>query len=153
MHGVRGASTLSSMDTLTAKARSVAGTLRQEILVNGRHRLTTDQPVAAGGDDSAPSPHELLPAALAACIASTLTVYARTKAWELGDVTVDVDYDKQSKPRRFEIAIHVSGDLSDLQLERLRKVAQACPLRRSIEAGFVFEERLERDAAHTAFAA
>ena len=138
--------------SMTATARSVAGTLRQEILVNGRHRLTTDQPVAAGGEDAGPSPHELLPAALAACIASTLSVYARTK--ELGEVTVDVDYDKQSKPRRFEIAIHLSGDLTDLQLERLRKVAQACPLRRSIEAGFVFEEQLERsDGARPAFAA
>jgi uncharacterized OsmC-like protein len=38
----------------------------------------------------------------------------------------------------------VSGDLDEAQLARLRKVAAACPLRRSLETGFEFEERLNR---------
>jgi hypothetical protein len=32
------------------------------------------------------------------------------------------------------------GDLTDAQLERLARVARACPLRRSIEAGIEFAE-------------
>jgi putative redox protein len=129
--------------SLTATARSIPGTLRQEILIDGKHRLITDEPVAVGGDGSAPAPHELFPAALAACVSTTLVMYARTKDWSLGEVTVDVDYDHHSTPRRFEIDVRFTGDLSQEQLERLEKIAAACPARRSVEAGIEFVERLE----------
>jgi len=129
--------------SLTASARSIPGTLRQQVVIDGRHRLVTDEPVEVGGDGSAPAPHELLPAALAACIATTLVMYARTKEWQLGEVAVDVEYDHRSTPRRFEIVVRLGGELSDEQLERLEKVARSCPLRRSIETGFEFAERIE----------
>lgn len=129
--------------SLTAIARSIPGTLRQEVLIDGRHRLTTDEPERLGGEGSAPAPHELFPAALAACVATTLAMYARTKEWDLGEVTVAVDYDHHATPRRFEIDIRVTGDLNLEQLERLEKVAAACPLRRSIETGIEFVEHLE----------
>jgi uncharacterized OsmC-like protein len=70
-------------------------------------------------------------------------MYARTKGWELGEVAVEVDYDHRSTPRRFQVAIRLGGDLSDAQLERLDRVARACPLRRSIEAGIEFVESIE----------
>ncbi len=130
--------------SLAATARSIPGTLRQEIVIDGSHRLITDQPERVGGEGSAPSPHELFPAALAACVATTLVMYARTKKWDLGDVMVDVDYHHHSTPRVFEVGIRLTGELSDVQLERLEKVAAACPLRRSIESGIEFVERMER---------
>ena len=133
--------------SLTATARSVPGTLRQEILVDGRHRLVTDEPVSLGGDGSGPAPHELGPAALAACISTTLVMYARTKEWDLDQVVVDVDFDHRSTPRRFEIEIRVAGNLSESQIERLEKVAAACPLRRSVEAGVEFVERIALQAS------
>jgi putative redox protein len=133
--------------SLTATSRSVRGTLRQEITVDGRHLLVTDEPESLGGGGTAPAPHELLPAALASCIATTLVLYARTKEWELGDVTVAVDYDHRATPRAFEIEILLSAPLGPARLERLRKVAATCPLRRALEAGFAFEERLEAVAA------
>jgi putative redox protein len=128
--------------SLTATARSVPGTLRQDIVIDGRHRLTTDQPVRLGGGGTAPAPHELFPAALAACVASTLALYGRTKEWDLGEITVDVDYDHHSTPRRFDVEVHLTGDLDVAQLARLKKVAAACPLRRSIETGIEFAERV-----------
>jgi putative redox protein len=126
--------------SLSATARSIPGTLRQEVVIDGRHRLITDQPERVGGDGSGPSPHELFPAALAACVTVTLVQYGRTKGWELGDVRVAVDYDHHSTPRRFDVAVELGGDLTDAQLERLARVARACPLRRSIEAGIEFAE-------------
>jgi putative redox protein len=131
--------------SLTATSRSIRGTLRQEILIDGKHRLITDEPESVGGDGSGPAPHELLPAALASCISTTLVMYARTKEWDLGDVSVEVEYDHHATPRQFEIAVGVSGDLSDAQLDRLEKVAAACPVRRSIEAGIDFHERIARE--------
>jgi putative redox protein len=128
--------------SLHATAHAVPGTLQQEILIDGRHRLVTDEPVAVGGDASAPAPHELFPAALAGCVSTTLVMYARTKGWELGDVEVDVDYDHRSTPRRFTIEISLTGDLTPAQLERLERVAAACPVRRSVETGIEFDERI-----------
>jgi putative redox protein len=140
----RAASTLSAERNESHRySRSIPGTLRQEVVIDGRYRLISDQPESLGGDGSGPAPHELFPAALAACISTTLVTYARTKAWELGEVTVEVDYDHRSTPRRFEIVIRLSGDLSEAQLERLEKVARSCPLRRAVEAGIEFVERLE----------
>ena len=62
--------------SLRATARAVPGTLRQELLIDGQHRLVTDQPEEVGGTGLGPSPHELLPAALAGCVAVTLAAYA-----------------------------------------------------------------------------
>jgi putative redox protein len=129
--------------SLTATARSIPGTLRQEVVIDGQHRLITDEPARLGGDGSGPAPHELLPAALAACVSTTLVMYARTKEWDLGEVVVDVDYDNRSTPRKVEIAVRLTGRLDAVQLARLEKVARSCPVRRSIETGFEFEERLE----------
>ncbi len=134
------AATLKGDMTLTATARSIPGTLRQHVVIDGRHRLVTDEPERLGGDDSGPAPHELFPAALAACVSTTVVMYARTKEWDLGEVTVDVDYDHQATPRTVDIRVTFGADLSDEQLRRLDKVARACPLRRAIEAGFVFHE-------------
>src|SRR5581483_9900773 len=122
--------------SLTATSRSIRGTLRQEIVIDGGHRVVTDEPPDVGGDGSGPSPHELL----AACVSTTLVMYARRKGWELGDVVVDVDYDHRSTPRRVDVAIELTAPLSDEQLERLEQVAAACPVRRSLETGFEFHE-------------
>ena len=130
--------------SLFATARSIPGTLRQEVVIDRQHRLITDEPPQLGGDGSGPAPHELFPAALAACVSTTLVMYGRTRGWELGEVEVEVDYDHRSTPRRFQIAIRLGGDLTDGQLERLEKVASACPVRRSIEAGIEFVETIER---------
>lgn len=129
--------------TLHAVARSVRGTLRQDVEVDGRHHLMTDEPERLGGDGSAPSPHELLPVALGACISTHLVMYARTKGWELGEVSVDVDYDHKSIPRRFHVEIRLGAELTSEQLGRLRKVATTCPVRRALELGAEFTELIE----------
>ena len=136
--------------TLVASARMLPGTLRSDVVVDGRFHLVTDEPELLGGEGSAPAPHELFPAAVASCVATTLTMYARTKGWELGDVEVAVEYDHLSTPRRFEIEIRLGSDLSPDQLRRLEKVAAACPVRRAVEAGVVFEERIAATAAAAA---
>lgn len=128
--------------SLTATSRSIPGTLRQEIVIDGKHRLVTDEPVEVGGEGSAPAPHELLPAALASCVSTTLVMYARRKGWELGGVRVDVSYDHRTTPRRADITIGLGADLDAEQVELLEKVAAACPVRRSIETEFEFNEQI-----------
>ena len=138
--------------SLTATSYSVEGSLRQDVLVDGRFHLATDEPPALGGEGSAPAPHELLPAALASCVSTTIAMYARTKGWELGRIEVDVEYE-QRPPRRCEIAIRVERPLSGEQVARLRKVAAACPVRRAIEDGVAFHEVVESPSIEPARAA
>ena len=128
--------------SLTATSRSIPGTLRQEIIIDGKHRLITDEQAEVGGDGSAPAPHELLPAALASCVSTTLVMYARRKDWDLGEVRIDVSYDHRATPRRADLTINIGVDLSAEQRERLEKVAAACPVRRSIETEFEFNEQI-----------
>jgi len=80
-------------------------------------------------------------------------MYARTKEWKLDEVEVDVDYDHRSTPRRFEIDIRVTGELSGSQLDMLEKVAAACPVRRAVESGIEFVERIELQGGQKADAA
>src|SRR6266508_3276173 len=126
--------------TMTATTERV-GKLRHRVDINGRHAIVTDEPLRLGGTDEGPAPHELLPAALASCIATTMTMYAERHDWDIGDAFVDVDYDSGSDPRRFEIEVHLPAGLSEEQVRRLERIAESCPLRRSLEAGFSFEER------------
>jgi putative redox protein len=128
--------------SFTASARSTDGTLRHEVDVNGRHTIVTDEPLSLGGTDTGPAPHELLPATLASCISTMIVLYAQRKQWDLGDVRVDVEYDYQAEPRRFEVTVHLPAGLTEDQVTRLRRVANTCPVRRALEGAFVFEERI-----------
>lgn len=128
--------------TLHAAARSIAGTLQQDVAIDGVHHVLTDEPERLGGDGSGPSPHELLPAALASCISTHLVMYAGTKNWQLGGCTVHVDYDHRSTPRRFDVEIVLGAELTAEQLQRLHKVAATCPVRRALEGGAEFGERI-----------
>ena len=134
--------------SLTATARSIPGTLRQEVVIDGQHRLITDEPERLGGDGSGPAPHELFPAALAACVSTTLVhvrahegLGARRRARSTSTTTT-TRLRAGSRSRSSSAAIS-----ADAQLERLARVARACPLRRSIEAGIEFVETIERRRA------
>jgi putative redox protein len=131
----------------TATARSIDGTLRHEIDVNRRHTITTDEPENLGGTNTAPTPHELLAATLASCVSTMIVLYAQRRDWDLGDVRVDVDYDADTTPRRVEVTIHLPDGLTPDQTKRLERVADTCPVRRALEAGFTFDERLVTDLA------
>ncbi len=130
------------MSTMSATARRVGGGLEHEVDVNGRHTIITDEPERVGGSDLGPAPHELLAATLAACIATMIAMYAQNRGWDIGETEVDVHYDPDSVPRRIAVDIHLPTGLSADQRRRLERVAETCPVRRALEAGFAFEERI-----------
>jgi putative redox protein len=129
---------------LHASARRLGRGLRHEVVIDGHHRIVTDEPFRVGGIDSGPAPHELLPAALASCIGTTIALYANRTGWDVDDIEVDVTYENQVDPRRFEVEVRLPEKLSEEQVDRLRKVAASCPVHRALEAGFSFEQRLVR---------
>ncbi len=127
--------------SMTATARPTGNGLEHEVEVNGRHTIVTDEPLRLGGSDQGPAPHELLAATLASCVATMIAMYAQKRGWDIGETSVDVDYDADSSPRRFCVVLRLPGGLSSEQVRRLERVAQSCPVRRALEAGFTFEER------------
>jgi putative redox protein len=128
--------------SMTATAHPTGTGFEHEIDVNGRHTIVTDEPVRLGGSDRGPAPHELLAATLASCVATMVAMYARNRGWELGETAVEVDYDPERVPRAFTVQLRLPDGLSDEQLRKLVRVAQTCPVRRALEGGFVFEERV-----------
>jgi putative redox protein len=93
--------------SMTATARRRGDTLEHEVDVNCRQALVTDEPERLGGKDHGPAPHELLPAMLAACAATTVEIYARKRGWHIGQVAVDVEYDPDSTPRRVALPLRL----------------------------------------------
>jgi putative redox protein len=131
---------------MTATAHPVGGTLRHEVDVNGRHTIFTDEPERLAGSDTGPAPHELMAAMVAACVSTMISMYASSRGWELEGVSVDVTYDPEPTPRHAEVIVHLPAGLRDDQVRRLRRVAQTCPARRALEAGFTFDELVVFDA-------
>ena len=127
---------------ITAAVRSTTDDLCQELLLDGRHRLTIDEPEALGGTDTAPSPVELLAGALAGCVTVTLRMYARRKEWELGEIGVDVEIDKDASPPSCCITVDLPDGLDDERIVRLERIALACPVSRMLHQGVDIDHAL-----------
>ena len=118
--------------------------LRHDVRVR-THTITADEPPEHGGDDSGPSPQELLAAALASCTAITMEMYAKRKGWDVAGLTVDVRYSPAERgvPTHFDLAMKMPAHLSEEQVERLRVIAAKCPVHRTLEGEVAFDEGVE----------
>ena len=129
---------------MRAIARRENGSLKHEIEIRD-HEVRADEPEENGGDDTAPSPQELLAASLASCTAITIEMYAKRKGWDVGDIAVDVDYEpaQRGSPTKFEMVLRLPKELPEEQRERLMQIAAKCPVHRTLEGEVMFEERVE----------
>ena len=103
-----------------------------------------DEPRDAGGDDSAPTPTEMLAGSLGSCMAITAKMYAERKGWPLEgvDVAIEIvrflasDYPSAAGQTgyvheiREDVTLH--GPLDDQQRSRLLQIAQRCPVSRAL---------------------
>nr|WP_210313632.1 bifunctional alpha/beta hydrolase/OsmC family protein [Rhodopseudomonas rhenobacensis] len=140
--------TLPAAESLDAPRRVVVsetrqGKFRQSIKL-GPHRIAADEPIEAGGDDSGPGPYDLLIAALGACTAMTIRLYADRKALPLDRVTVSLAHSKihaedcaecETKTGtldQIERLITLDGALDAEQRGRLMEIADKCPVHRTL---------------------
>lgn len=99
--------------------------------------ILIDEPLASGGLGSGPNPYNLLGAALGACKAMTIRLYANRKNWPLSHVQVDVRHRRAGLNARdlFEADVHLEGDLSAEQQARLLEIAERCPVHLTLTRG------------------
>ena len=119
------------------------GKFQQRVEI-GPHRFLADEPVAAGGLDTGPSPYELLIAGLGACTAMTLRLYADQKSLPLTGVSVTLRHSKihaadcatcetkEGKLDRIDRTIALEGPLDEAQRARLLVIADKCPVHRTL---------------------
>ncbi len=121
----------------------------------GASRFAADEPAAAGGTGLGPSPYGLLAAALGACTGMTLRMYADHKGWPLGEVKVHLSHakayaddcsgcaDEQRKIDHITREIELSGELDATQRTRLQKIADRCPVHRTLNEEVRISTRLK----------
>lgn len=129
------------------------GKFAQDIFA-GRHRLRADEPESAGGLDTGASPYDLLVAALGACTAMTIRMYAEQKNLPLERVAVELAHDKvhaadcaecetrEGRIDRIERIITLEGELNDAQRAKLLEIANKCPVHRTLQAEVSVPTRL-----------
>jgi len=129
---------------MKATARRENGTLQHAVEMRD-HTVTADEPKEEGGTDTGPSPQELLAASLASCTAITMEMYAQRKGWDVGEVTVHVDYEpaQRGSPTRFKMVVDFPKEIPEEQRERLMQIGAKCPVHRVLEGEVMFEETVE----------
>ena len=129
---------------MKAKAHRNGGKFKHDISM-GKHQVVADEPEDEGGTDDGPSPQELLAASLASCTAVTMEMYATRKHWDLTGVEVACEYTPAERgcPTRFELVMTMPAHLSDEQIDKLRVIANRCPVHRTLEGEVAFDERVE----------
>jgi putative redox protein len=133
--------------------RGAADGFLQEI-VAGAHHLRSDEPVAAGGTGSGPTPYDLVLAALGSCTSMTLAMYARRKGWPLERVTVRLRHSRvhaedctacETQDATLTVIdreIVLDGSLGEDQRARLLAIANRCPVHLTLTSRIHIETRL-----------
>ena len=101
------------------------------------HLLTVDQPVADGGDDTAPTPTELFVASLVSCVAFYARRYLARHGLLTDGLRVTGDYDMAPRPvrvARVRIDITLPEGMPDGRREALLAVASHCTVHNSLTA-------------------
>lgn len=97
----------------------------------GPHTLHSDVSVELGGAGSAPEPHDLFDAALGACKALTLALYAKQRGLPLEGLDVKLNRDDSQERQgiyRLNVELTLHGALDDAQRQQLLRVADKCPI-------------------------
>ncbi|MBW3096217.1 bifunctional alpha/beta hydrolase/OsmC family protein [Pseudohoeflea coraliihabitans] len=134
------------------------GKFQQRVDVGG-HRLIADEPESFGGDDSGPTPYDFLAIGLGACTSMTLRMYGERKKLDLPRLSVEVSHAKvhakdcaacseeqqgrEGRIDRFERRIRVDGPVSAEVAADLKRIADLCPVHKTLEQSSAIVTEIE----------
>ena len=116
----------------------------QQDVFSDHHHWFADEPIKMGGQNTGPDPYEHLLAALGACTAMTIRIYANLKKIPLEHVEVSLSHERnyledagQVEEQNSQIEalvrkVQLIGSLSDSDKSRLMKIADRCPVHRTL---------------------
>ena len=102
------------------------------------HTVLVDQPLSAGGEDSAPMPIEMLGVSLGTCIALYVHQYCQTRELPHEGLRVEVEQRSVRNPSRvaqFGVRVMLPESLPPAHLEILERVVRSCPAHNTLAEG------------------
>jgi uncharacterized OsmC-like protein len=100
------------------------------------HSITVDQPIDAGGEDTAPSPTELFVAGLASCVAFYARRYLARHDLTSDGLEIKTEYELGGRPTRVEdirVTITPPPGLPADRLDAFLAVASHCTVHNTLE--------------------
>lgn len=112
----------------------------------GTHAILADEPPSNGGRDAGPAPYELLLAALGACTAMTLRMYADRKGWRIESLDVDLRILGTPDARHIKRTLTIAGPDAAARA-RLAEIAERTPVTLTLKQGIAIETQLAEQTA------
>jgi len=97
--------------------------------------LKTAAPVDNQGDGSSFSPTDLVAAAFASCIVTTMAIVAERDGIPFSEVTFRVEKHMVTQPRRIgalPVVIHMPAGLTPEQRQKLERIGHSCPVHKTL---------------------
>ena len=150
---IEGTESLAAVAGAVVVEGAAADGFRVAVNANG-HPLMGDEPESYGGSNRGPSPYDLLAASLGTCTVMTLNFYARREGLPLEGAAVTVRHDRihaedcahcdatTGKVDRLSREIRLDGDLDEATRQRLLKIADRCPVHKTLHNEIVVENTL-----------
>lgn len=99
------------------------------------HKVRVDQPRQGGGEDTAPSPLELLPTSLGTCVAFFVHQFLATRGVDATGLEVDVGVMGAPNPHRigrFEVRVGLPGGVPERYRDAVARVAETCTVHHTL---------------------
>ena len=109
--------------------------------ING-HTIKTDQPVKAGGENSAPSPFELFLASIGTCAGIYVKMFCEQRSLSTDNIRIvqNAEYDRETGlPTNIKIDIQLPADFPEKYKAAVINAAELCKVKKTIANPPVFE--------------
>ena len=111
-----------------------------QVLLTHDQIVFADEPPALQGQNSGPTPTQIVLMALGGCTAITVRMYAARKEWTIDRIAVRLRWAPEFT--NIERHIEIDGPLDEDQRSRLLQIAEKCPVHKILTGGVAVRSEL-----------